>query len=615
MMNGQAGADHYAARIEQLGQQENLLARRSQQITRWRGLTFLPAVGLLLYGWSSGSANHIEYWLAAVLLGVFAVLVGAHERLSAQLVTCQQRRIINEQQIQRRQRVWTGLPVPHVQVPDDVAALSRDLDLFGSASVFQWLCLAQTPLGILRLRDWLICPPDPTTTTARQEAVRRLAHNTQLREELQLRGRLVALSGKGPDRFLAWTESPGWLAARTQLKWLVRVLALIMLLLITTALFTPYRLAAFFGIVALVVVHLIINLLYVPPIHDLFEIVASRQNDVTQYRAALSVLRDLPSDCTKFVEIRRSLGRDAEEPLRCLDSLSRRVRLAAARHSPLWGIPYLFLQWFLLWDFHVLSVIEAWQVRHGQRARQWFEALAELEALASLSAVAFDNPSWAFAQVDRQHTCFAAGQLGHPLLGDDVRVANDVQIGPPGTFLLVSGSNMSGKSTLLRAVGVNVLLGQAGSPTCSVDCKMPPLEVATSMRIGDSLVDGVSFYMAELRRLKQIVDLAVDRSSDRPRLLYLLDEILQGTNSAERHIAVMRVVRHLLDTGAIGAMSTHDLELARSRELADACQSVHFREQIVERDGTSVMTFDYRMRPGVATTTNALKLLELVGLG
>ena len=136
------------------------------------------------------------------------------------------------------------------------------------------------------------------------------------------------------------------------------------------------------------------------------------------------------------------------------------------------------------------------------------------------------------------------------------------------------------------------------------------------MRIGDSLAEGVSFYMAELKRLKQIVDLADDRRSHgRPALLYLLDEILLGTNSAERHIAVVRVVRHLLDAGAIGAISTHDLELAKSPDLEDACQPVHFREQIVERDGKSEMTFDYRMRPGVATTTNALKLLELVGLG
>ena len=218
----------------------------------------------------------------------------------------------------------------------------------------------------------------------------------------------------------------------------------------------------------------------------------------------------------------------------------------------------------------------------------------------SLAAVAHDYPDWAFPSVSPEHDAFRAEQLGHPLIPDELRVANDVEIGPPGTFLLVSGSNMSGKSTLLRSVGINALLAQAGGPTCSRACSLPPLDVETSMRIGDSLADGVSFYMAELKRLKQIVDRALEVGrDDRLGLLFLLDEILLGTNSAERHLAVIHVVRHLLDAGAIGAISTHDLGLATSPELADACHAVHFREQIIAHNGTNQMTFDYRMRPAL----------------
>ena len=195
------------------------------------------------------------------------------------------------------------------------------------------------------------------------------------------------------------------------------------------------------------------------------------------------------------------------------------------------------------------------------------------------------------------------------------RLANDVEVGPSSSFLLVTGSNMSGKSTLLRSVGLNVLLAQAGGPVCASQCRLPPTEIATSMRVADSLARGVSFYMAELQRLKQVVDHA-DRLRDESSrtLLYLLDEILLGTNSAERHIAVVRVMHHLLEAHTIGAISTHDLSLADSEELAGACQPVHFREQIVTRDGCDEMTFDFVLRPGVATTTNALKLLEMVGL-
>lgn len=183
-------------------------------------------------------------------------------------------------------------------------------------------------------------------------------------------------------------------------------------------------------------------------------------------------------------------------------------------------------------------------------------------------------------------------------------------------MLLVTGSNMSGKSTLLRAIGVNGMLAEAGGPVCARQLVLPSLVVTTSMRIQDSLEDGVSFFMAELKRLKTIVDQAAALNEGHGRvLLYLLDEILQGTNSVERHLAVSQVLSHLIGQGAIGAVSTHDLELAQAPELQGYCQTVHFRETL-HGDGVSgqQMTFDYRLRDGVATTRNAMKLLELVGL-
>ncbi len=190
-----------------------------------------------------------------------------------------------------------------------------------------------------------------------------------------------------------------------------------------------------------------------------------------------------------------------------------------------------------------------------------------------------------------------------------------MEVGPSGTVLLVTGSNMSGKSTLLRAIGLNAILAEAGGPVCAADLQLPSLTVTTSMRIQDSLEDGVSFFMAELKRLKSIVDQATEFTGrDDRTLLYLLDEILQGTNSVERHLAVARVLSHLVSKGAIGAVSTHDLELAQSSELADCCRAVHFRETLHGDEGRERMTFDYQLHSGVATTTNAMKLLEMVGL-
>jgi DNA mismatch repair ATPase MutS len=244
-------------------------------------------------------------------------------------------------------------------------------------------------------------------------------------------------------------------------------------------------------------------------------------------------------------------------------------------------------------------------------------ALGELEALAALATLAHDNPEWTMAEIDPAATVLTADGLGHPLLPSEVRVVNDVKLGPPGSFLLVTGSNMSGKSTLLRAVGLNVVLAQAGGPVCATRLRMPPVELWTSMRVQDSLERGVSYFMAELERLKQIVDAScavADRDGARQLQLYLLDEILQGTNTAERQVAARRIIHLLLSRPAIGAVSTHDLTLADVEDLRQAARAVHLTETVSDGPDGPGMSFDYKLRPGIARSSNALRLMELVGL-
>jgi hypothetical protein len=608
--------DYYASRLTHQEQVSALLERQSQRLSLWRGAMFLPALALTAYTALTPEASTSGYYLAGAFMLVFVVLAGIHERVVADLDQQAKSRSILRQHLQRMDRHLPKLPDPSPPVSREHQSMAADLDLVGRNSLFQWLCLAQTPLGRETLLDWLCRPAGKNEIEQRQQAIRRLASERDLREEFQIRGLALHEGPHGAGAFLSWAEGPEWLANHRTLKWTARFSIVAGPALIAATAMGWLPAACGLGVLAILIINTGVNLVCLPPIHRVFDSIASKQNEVSNYRELFRLVAEFDDDCPKIGELRNRMGGDGHEPLVALKDLHRRVCFATARNSAIWGLPYIVLQYFFLWDFHVLDLLEYWQRRHGPQSRQWFAALAEFEALLSLSGVAHDEPTWSFPHVGQEHDRLAAFRLGHPLIAGADRVANDVEVGPTGSFLLVTGSNMSGKSTLLRSLGLNVLMAQSGSPICATQCSLPPLEVATSMRVADSLGDGVSFYMAELQRLKEVVDHANQLAANPTRhLLYLLDEILLGTNSAERHIAVVRVMSHLLDANAMGAISTHDLALAGSQELANACQPVHFREQVITRDGKDEMTFDFVMRPGVATTTNALKLLEIVGLG
>jgi DNA mismatch repair ATPase MutS len=291
-------------------------------------------------------------------------------------------------------------------------------------------------------------------------------------------------------------------------------------------------------------------------------------------------------------------------------SLNRILGLASLRAGA--AIFHFLIQALTLWDFHVFFALDAWRSRTGCAVRGWMQAIGELDVLSLFARIKADNPDWCFPVVggNADDKVFAATNLGHPLIHHERRVGNDVEVGPPRTILLITGSNMSGKSTLLRAIGLNVLLGQAGAPVCAASLRMPPTDLETSIRVQDSLEHGLSYFMAALARLKGVVERS-QHPRDGRTVMYLLDEVLQGTNTAERSVAVRGVARHLLRTGAVGAMTTHDLGLAAEEPFNTTARLFHFSDTVDEQ---GAMSFDYRLRPGLATSRNALRLMHLIGI-
>ena len=612
--------DYYREKLAHEQDSIQRCAGRWSSVAYLRGGLFLVFAASMLMGFADAWELGTVWWILGGLLFLgFLVVAYIHEGMQTELRLATILSKMHRESIARCQRKWQEISVDEIDVPLEFAPISKDLDLLGPSSVFKLLGITRTPLGTETLKSWIVDGALSDEIKLRQDAVAELKTEFDWRIKFRLLCEQLTASQSGPSRFVDWCESPNWFEGRTWILLLARITSVFSIAAIVLWVLGVLPLAFAAGTIATCcAINFGLSVLFAGSIHDVFNVISSRTDQASHYVTLFDMASEFPSKSKKLESLQARLKRTEDGAQRNMQKLGWLIWLANIRNGMGFAL-YIILEFLFFWDVHILDLLERWKARTGPRARGWFSDLGEWEALCALAKLAGDQPDWIFPTVkppqSNGQAAVVGTSVGHPLL-DETRVSNDVQIGPPGTVLLVTGSNMSGKSTLLRSVGVNVVLAQMGSVVCAQNLSLPPLHIETSMRIADSLADGVSFFMAELKRLKSIVDTAKEHDGDNPkRLLFLLDEILQGTNSRERQIAVSRVVRKLIDENAIGAISTHDLDLATTDELSKACQTVHFAEQFHEIDGKKVMTFDYEMRTGIAETTNALKLLEMVGLG
>jgi MutS domain V len=604
-----ARANRYRETAGRHARERDRQARSSRRLSTARLVVFLAAAGcgLSLF---PGPVSYASLRVTAAIGGfiAFFVLVSWHSRVEARerwFATLAQ---VNTEAAARMERDWRSLPAPVVAGPGPAHAYADDLDLFGHASVSQLLGWAGTDAGRDTLADWLSHGAHPETIRERQRAVAELAPREREREEFAALGRLVEPARHALDGLYTWAEAGPWFTRRRWAAWAVRLVAALTLGLLAAHIagvvdrpLWLYPLAVSGGLMAA----------FGKRTAQTFARVFSRSGLLQPHADLFGRIAEMPCESPRLQRLQADLRESGTTAAREIGRLATIGQYADLRLVPFFH-PVVAL--FTLWDFHALIALERWQAGTAPHLRRWFAALGEFDALAALASLAHDNPDWVFPDLVDSARTLEARRLGHPLIAAGRRVANDVSVGPPGSFLMVTGSNMSGKSTLLRALGVNVVLAQAGAPVCASSMILPPLSLCTSMRVQDSLEEGVSYFMAALQRLKFVVASARSVHDDDPVLLYLLDEVLQGTNTAERQVAVRRILRHLLTLRAVGVVTTHDLELAACDGLADACQAVHFTEGVEHDDGGLRLTFDYRLKPGVATSHNALKLLQVVGL-
>jgi MutS domain V len=605
----QAGssAEIYSERESRFAREAKAARDRRNRLSHWRFAVFV-ATATTAAMWLFGGPGALVVWSAmTVALAVwFLWLVRLQRRAERSRARASDLARINAQANARTRRSWGQLPPANAPAPE-VPPIARDLNLFGRGSLFQLLGTVATADGRRMLAEWLVEPASVDVIPARQSAVRELATRLELRQEIELLARPTP-PGETLRAFSEWASGTSWARSNRLQVHLARALPAALL-----ALGVAYWLALLPPLwIALIPANAVLWLLTARRVGVELEGVELRADEIERYRALLRLLSESQFESEHLRSLQRVLEKEGIPADAWIRRLQRIVEAAEVRYSP---IVYLPLQLLTLWDIHLADLLDRWKAQAGQEIGGWLLAVGEVDALAALAALSFDNPAWAFPRIDDEVDEWTADGLAHPLLPEVGRVGNDVRIGPAGSFLLVTGSNMSGKSTLLRALGVNIVLAHAGGPVCADALTIPPTRLGTSFVIEDSLETGVSFFLAELKRLKTLIDEAGSWSTDRRwRYLFLLDEILKGTNSGERQIAVRRVLLELLSWGTSGAISTHDLALADVTELRERSVRVHFREQFSKSDGLMRMDFDYRLRPGIASTSNALALLEMIGI-
>jgi len=592
-------AAEYAQRLAARQAVASGLAQLERRISIARLVVFL-AGGLLAFVALDRHAVS-PAWIAAPV-ACFLGLVLVHDRVIKQRQRADRAVAFYERGLARLEHRWRGTGEGGERFADPRHPYAADLDLFGRGSLFELLCTARTRAGEDTLASWLCEPASADAVLARQTAVAELRPLLDLREDLALLGADVR-AGLHPEALANWAAAA---PVRTPAALRVSAAVLVTALGLTASAWLTNLTGALPRALPLAAVLLAEVVLALRLRERVRRVVRSVQRPGRDLRLLADLLARLERErfvSAHLAQLRAALDTDGEPPSVRIARLHRLIHLLDARQNQFFA-PLAAL---LLWTTQLALAIDAWHATSGASVLRWLTTVGEVEALAALAGYAYEHPGDPFPEIAEQSPTFDGEGLGHPLIPEERCIRNDVSLGTAVRLFVVSGSNMSGKSTLLRTVGTNTVLALAGAPVRARRLRLSPLAVGASIRINDSLQEGTSRFYAEITRLRQLMDLATGPLP----LLFLLDEILHGTNSHDRGIGAAAVVRGFIERGAVGLVTTHDLALAHIADALDGhAANVHFEDHLENGQ----MIFDYRMRPGVVEKSNAVALMRAVGL-
>jgi hypothetical protein len=568
---------------------------------RFGNIRLLLVIATLIAAWFSLHRDAFSPWWLLLALVAFLGIAILHAKVLRQRACAERAVDFYRKGLARIEDRWPGTGQTGARIDVHSSLYATDLDLFGQGSLFELLSLARTRMGEDTLAAWLLSPSPVPQLTERQAAVAELRSRLDLREDIAILGPISDQDlkvGVHPEALTQWAEAPNQLT-HSWLRWLSLLLAIaaIAAAIVWAELGTK---APFF---AIVIIETIITALLRKRTDAVFHATEHALQDLQLLSSLLVRLEREQFASPRLQALKTELSSHHLAASQAIARLRTIVEYIRSLDNPLMRI----LNIPLLYVVQVAHAAEAWRTAHRAAVRSWLKAIGEAEALLSLSAYSYEHPSDPFPEFLEGPPCFNAEQLGHPLIPAAKCVRNDISVCDETKVLLISGSNMSGKSTLMRAVGINTVLAMAGAPVRAHRLQLTPLQIGASILVNDSLQEGNSRFYAEITRLRHICDLA-ERN---PPVLFLLDELLQGTNSKDRLSGAEAVVRALLASGSIGLISTHDLALTNIGAQQDnRLRNVHLQDEIQE----GRMTFNFKLHDGVVTKSNGIELMRLIGL-
>jgi hypothetical protein len=586
--------EQYVRRLNALSEQKGEQLRRQ----RFAGYSQL-LVGAIAVTWILWSVRHFSRYsfLLLVPVFVFVSLALLQERWIRSVRRCSRAIQFYEAGLRRLDGAWAGTGETGDHFLDPSHPYSRDLDLFGKGSLFELLCTARTRAGQKTLAHWLLSPASIEEIHRRQSAAAELKSRLDFRERLSTLGEDLR-HGARPESLIAWGQQASRFPA-ISIRILAPLLAVIWLFGVVCW--------GLWGRIDFLMLATLVNLWlahrYSVRLGEAAHAAEEAGRDLNLLSGVLAAFEREQFTSPRLVELQGMLKREGTAPSVAIARLNRLVEFLESGHN-------LFVRAVdpvIFWSLQFVLAIESWRERFGADLPIWIDAVGELEALLAVSAYSYEHPGDVLPQFVPQGPLFEAEALAHPLLSRESAVRNDIRLDSGLGLIILSGPNMAGKSTFLRGIGVSVVLAQTGAPVCANKLVLSGLAVTASICVLDSLQGGISRFYAEIARLKQIMDLTRQPLP----VLFLLDELLSGTNSHDRLIGARSVVEKLMERDAVGLVTTHDLALTQiPASIGPRAVNFHFEDRLENGE----LKFDYKLRPGIVETSNALQLMRSVGL-